>query len=126
MRVSEGIPNGRIAELSNPEMFQDHEEVIVFTRNEFNRFYTSMMEQINYINKIDLYLDRNEDWKLIGYWPKLMEKVHIIDVNMESILTKEPSLQTYLDASIYNTVKTTHKNVTASKRKVEVQSTFPI
>ena len=44
MRVSEGIPNGRIAELSNPEMFKEHEEVIVFTRNEFNRFYTSMME----------------------------------------------------------------------------------
>ena len=35
MRVNEGIPNGRIAELSNPEMFQYHEEVIVFTQNEF-------------------------------------------------------------------------------------------
>ena len=44
MRVSEGIPNGRIAELSDPEMFQEHEEVIVFTRDEFNSFYTSMME----------------------------------------------------------------------------------
>ena len=39
MRVSEGIPNGRIVELSQPEMFTEHEEVIVFTRNEFNRFY---------------------------------------------------------------------------------------
>jgi hypothetical protein len=27
MRVSEGIPNERIAELSHPEMFQEHEQV---------------------------------------------------------------------------------------------------
>ena len=45
---------------------------------------------------------------------------------MESILTKEPSLQSYLDASIYNTVKTTHKPAVVSKKKVEVQSTLPI
>lgn len=61
MRVSEGVPNGRIAELSHPEMFQEHEEVIVFTRNEFNRFYNSMIEQINYVNNMDLFLDRSED-----------------------------------------------------------------
>jgi hypothetical protein len=35
MRVSEGVPKGRFAELYNPEMFQEHEEVIVFTRDEF-------------------------------------------------------------------------------------------
>jgi hypothetical protein len=58
MRVSEGVPNGRFAELYNPEMFQEREEVIVFTREEFNRFYTSMQDQIDYINEIDLYLDR--------------------------------------------------------------------
>ena len=74
MRVSEGTPNGRIAELYNPEMFQEHEEVIVFTRDEFNRCYTSMRQQIDYINEIDLYLDRSEEWKLIGYWPKFWEE----------------------------------------------------
>src|SRR5664280_2451397 len=126
MRMSEGVPKGRFAELYNPEMFQEHEEVIVFTREEFNRFYNSMMEQINYVNNMDLFLDRNEDWKLLGYWPKLMEKVHILDVNMESILTKEPSLQSYLDASIYNTVKSHHKNVTTSKKKVTGQIKLPI
>src|SRR5664280_1915365 len=115
MRVSEGVPRGRIAELYNPEMFQEHEKVIVFTKEEFNRFYTSMQDQINYINRIDLFLDRSEDWKLIGYWPKIMEKVNILDVNMDSILTKEPSLQSYLDASIYNTIKSPNKNVTVSK-----------
>ena len=45
MRVSEGMPKGRFAELSNPEMFQEHEEVIVFTREQFAMYYTSMMDQ---------------------------------------------------------------------------------
>ena len=126
MRMSEGVPKGRFAELNNPEMFQEHEEVIVFTREEFSRFYNSMMEQINYVNNMDLFLDRSEDWKLIGYWPKLMEKIHILDVNMETILTKEPSLQSYLDASIYNAVKSPNKIVITPKKKVEVQSTLLI
>jgi hypothetical protein len=126
MIVSEGVPKGRFAELYHPEMFQDHEEVIVFTREEFSRFYNSMIKQINNVNKMDLFLDRNEDWKLLGYWPKVMEKVHILDVNMESILKKEASLQSYLDASIYNTVKSFHKNLGASKKKVSVQLTLPI
>ena len=117
MRMSEGVPRGRIAELYNPEMFQEHEEVIVFTREEFNRFYTSMQDQIDYINKIDLYLDRSEEWKLIGYWPKILDKVHILDINMDSILKKEP-IQCYLDASLYNTVRSSHKNVAVSKKKV--------
>jgi hypothetical protein len=52
MRVSEGEPRGRFAEISNPGIFQEYEEVIVFTRQEFNRIYTSIQEQINYINKI--------------------------------------------------------------------------
>ena len=126
MRVSEGVPRGRIAELYNPEMFQEHEEVIVFTRKEFSRFYNSMLEQIDYINNTDLFLDRSEDWKLIGYWPKIMEKIHILDVNMETILKKEPSLQSYLDASLYNTIRSTSKNVAVSKRKVQVQQILPI
>lgn len=117
MRVSEGVPRGKIAELYNPEMFQEREEVIIFTRNEFNRFYTSMMEQIDYNNEIDLYFDRSEEWKLLGYWPKFMERVHILDVNMDSLLKIEP-LQCYLDASLYNTIRSTSKNVVVSKRKV--------
>ncbi len=125
MRVSEGVPNGRIAELYNPEMFQEHEEVVVFTRNEFNRFYTSMRQQIDYINKIDLYFDRSEEWKLIGYWPKILEKVHILEVNMDSLLKEEP-LQCYLDASLYNTIQSSDKTVAVSKRKVSGQLKLPI
>ena len=84
-----------------------------------------MQQQIDYVNNVDLLFDRNEDWKLIGYWPKIMEKVHIIDVNMESILAQGPSLQSYPDTSLYNTVKSSNKNFTVSKRKVEVQQTLP-
>ena len=125
MRVSEGVPNGRIAELYNPDMFQEHEEVIVFTRDEFNRFYTSMRRQIDYIDEIDLYFDRSEEWKLIGYWPKILERVHILDVNMDSLLKEEP-LQCYLDASLYNTIKSPNKKVAVSKKKLPIQSTLPI
>ena len=91
-----------------------------------SRFYNNMQQQIDYVNNIDLFFDRSEDWKLLGYWPKIMEKIHILDVNIESILTKEPSIQSYLDASIYNTIKSLNKIVTSSKKKVEVQSTFLI
>ena len=124
MRVSEGIPNGRIAELSHPEMFTEHEEVIVFTRNEFNRFYNSIMEQIDYINHIDLYLDRSEDWKLIGYWPKILQRIHLLDRNIDSILTKEASLQCYLDASFYNTYKALIRTFQYLKRKLKHSKHF--
>lgn len=125
MRVSEGVPRGRIAELYNPGMFHEHEEVIVFTRDEFNSTYTSMREQIDYINKTDLHLCRSEEWKLLGYWPKILGKVHILDMNMNSILKKEP-LQCYLDACLFNTVGSVNRSVTVSKKKVPVQLKFPI
>jgi hypothetical protein len=85
-----------------------------------------LWREIQFIHNIDLLLDRSEDWKLLGYWLKLMGKIHILDVNIESILTKEPSLQSYLDASIYNTVKSPHKKVIVAKRKVPGQLKLPI
>jgi hypothetical protein len=125
MRVSEGVPRGRIAELYNPKLFQEREEVIVFTRDEFSRTYTSMREQIDYINKADLQLNRNEEWKLIGYWPKILGRVYILDMNLDSILKEEP-VQCYLDACLYSTIRSSHKNVLTSKRKASVQFNLPI
>ena len=116
MRVSEGVPFGRIAELYNPEMFQEHETVIVFTRDDINRTYTSIMAQIDYINKIDLHLDRSEEWKLMGYWPKIMQGIHIIDINMDLIFKKEP-IQSYLDAYLYNNIQSTQKNIEVAEKK---------
>ena len=54
-----------------------------------------------------------------------MERISILDMNMDSILKKEP-IQCYLDASLYNNVRSSTKNVTVSKQKVEVQLTLPI
>ncbi|MGF7118614.1 hypothetical protein [Methanobacterium oryzae] len=116
MRISEGVPFGRIAKLYDPEMFQEHEEVIVFTRNDINRTYNSIMAEIDNINKIDLHLSRCEEWKLIGYWPKIMQKVHSIELDMDLILKKEP-LQSYLDAYLYNDIQSPQKNVAVSERK---------
>ena len=125
MRVSEGVLMGRIAELYDPEIFEEREEVIVFTRDEFNRVYTSMKEQIDYINRTDLYLERSEEWKLIGYWPKILEKVYIMDKNMDSILKEEP-LQCYLDAFLYSTIGSSNKNLAGSRRKAPVKFKLPI
>ena len=116
MRVSEGVPFGRIAELYKPEMFQEHETVIIFTRDDINRTYTSIMAQIDYINKIDLHLDRSEEWKLIGYWPKIMQSVHRINMNMDLILKKEP-MQSYLDAYLYKNIQNPQKNVAISEEE---------
>lgn len=116
MRVCEGVPDGRIAELYNSEMLQEHEEVIVFTREEFNRTYTSIWKQIDYINKIDLHLDRSEEWKLIGYWPKIMQNVHRIDMNMDLIFKKEP-IQSYLDAYLYDNIQSSRNKVSVSEKE---------
>lgn len=102
MRFSEGTPQGRYAEITYSEMFNDHEEVIVFTRDEFSRVYMSIMERLDTITLIDLHLDRNENWKMIGYWPKIIQNVHRIDRNIDQLLKKEPA-QSYLDAYLYTT-----------------------
>ena len=116
MRVSEGVPFGRIAELYNPEMFEEHENVIVFTRDDINRRCTSIMKEIDYINKIDLHLDRSEGWKLIGYWPKIMQSVHNIDMNMD-LMFKQGPIQSYLDAYLYNDIPSSQKNVALSQNQ---------
>ena len=116
MRVSEGVPFGRIAELYNPEMFEEHENVIVFTRDDINRRCTSIMAEIDYINKIDLHLDRSEEWKLIGYWPKIMQSVHNIDMNMDLMFKQRP-IQSYLDVYLYNDIPSSQKNVALSQNQ---------
>ena len=125
MKVSGGIPNGRIAEVYNPVLFQEHEEVIVFAREEFNRTYSSIREQIDYINKVDMHLDRVEEWKLLDYWTKILERINILDINMNLMFKKEP-VQCYLDSYLYNTIKSSKNKVAASPRKVPIQSKLTI
>ncbi len=125
MQVSEGVTNGRIAELYNPGLFHEHEEVIIFAREDFNRTYSSIMEQINYINKINVHLDGDEDWKLLGYWPKILERIHILDINMNLMFKEEPT-QCYLDTYLANEIEIPKSKVALSRKKVCVQSKLPI
>ena len=120
MKVSEGVPSGRIAEVYNPVLFQEHEEVIVFAREEFNRTYSSIKEQIEYINKIAVYLDEGEDWKLFGYWPKIYERIYLLDLNMDLIFQEEP-VQCYLDAYLYDTIRNSEKKIAEAGNSVSVQ-----
>ena len=55
---------------------------------------------------------------------KILGRVYILDMNLDSILKKEP-LQCYL-ACIYNTIRSSNKNVAVSKRKVPAQLKLPI
>ena len=120
MRVTEAVPNGRIAELYNPEMFNEHEEVIVFAREDFNRTYSSIREQSDYINKVDMHLDRVEEWKLLGYWTKILGRINILDINMNSMFKEEP-VQFLLDSYLYDTIRSSEKKVSVAANKVSVQ-----
>jgi len=120
MRVTEAVPNGRIAELYNPEMFNEHEEVIVFAREDFNRTYSSIREQSDYINKVNMHLDRVEEWKLLGYWTKILERINILNINMNSMFKEEP-VQFLLDSYLYDTIRSSEKKVSVAANKVSVQ-----
>jgi hypothetical protein len=125
MRVSEGVPDGNIVELYNPEQFKEREEVIVFTREDFHNTYNSISGQIEYINKIAMHLDVGDDWKLLGYWPKFLERIYLLDLNMDLIFQEEP-VQCYLDTYLYNSIGSSEKAVAVSKSKVPVQLKFSI
>jgi hypothetical protein len=76
-----------------------------------------VLNQINYVNDIALKLDPSEIWKLMGYWPKIMEHIHIIDRDMDMLLTEKPQ-QPIIDVFLYNAlprVKTTNHNQRKSK-----------
>ena len=120
MRVTEAVPNGRIAELYNSEMFNEHEEVIVFAREDFNRTYSSIREQSDYINKVNMHLDRVEEWKLLGYWTKILERINILNINMNSMFKEEP-VQFLLDSYLYDTIRSSEKKVSVAANKVSVQ-----
>ncbi|WP_321421250.1 hypothetical protein [uncultured Methanobacterium sp.] len=101
MKVSQGVICGRRVQLYHPELFKEHEEVIIFTREEFRRIYESMVQQIERITLLDMSLDRCETWKMLGAWPKIMERVHLLNLNLETIFSNKP-LQTYLDTYVYD------------------------
>jgi hypothetical protein len=104
MRFSQGASYGRFGELYHPEVFSDREEVIIFKREEFASAFKSMMNSIEFIEDINLKFNRQDDYKLLGLWPQIMSRVHIIDVNIYDFLMHESS-QGRLDAFLFNTSK---------------------
>jgi hypothetical protein len=104
MRASQGASYGNYGELYHPEVFDDHEEVIVFKREEFASAFKSMMNSIEFIEDINLKFKRQDDYKLLGLWPKIMGSIHIIDVNIDDFLIQESS-QGRLDAFLFNISK---------------------
>jgi len=100
MRFSQGASYGKYGELYHPEMFSDREEVIVFKREEFASAFKSMMNSIEFIEDINLKFNRQDDYKLLGLWPQIIGRVHIIDVNIDDFLIKEAT-QSLLDTFLY-------------------------
>lgn len=103
MRVSQGVPCGRKIDLFNPDLISEREEVIIYTRDEFRRTFTLMREQIDNIFHWGMGLEPDEGWKLMGHWPHIMERVHILGLGLESFYGESPS-QTYLDSYMYDEV----------------------
>ncbi|AXV40384.1 hypothetical protein [Methanobacterium sp. BAmetb5] len=99
MRVSEGIPRGRKVHLYHPELLSDHEEVIIYTRDEFKRNYLAMREYIDYAFKQYSQIDSEREFELTGHWARIMERIHFINVDMDLFLDKKPS-QAYLDTYV--------------------------
>lgn len=116
MRFSQGFPNGRMGELVNPERFKNHEEVIVFKREDFARIYNSIMEHAEYIQHLAYTVEEEQDWELLGIWPRIMERIQIIDLNMDSLSIQKP-IQTHLDAYLFGT--------TENKIKESIPITLP-
>lgn len=121
MRVSEGIPRGRKVHLYHPKLFSDHEEVIIYTRNEFRRNYLGMREYIEYAFKQYSQIDIEREWELAGYWARIMERIHFLNVNMELLLDKGPS-QAYLDTYVEIPVDPSEDLLLESARNVSPDS----
>lgn len=83
--------------------------------------YQSMNTQIDHITLLDMSLDRSEEWNVIGVWPKIMERIRLLDLNLESIFSNKP-LQTYLDTYIYDTADLPEMVVESSSEMVTAES----
>lgn len=103
MRASQGIPHGPKARLYLPELFQDREEVIVYEREELRRTFTNMRNNIREIFWMDLSLKSDKEYMLSGMWPLLMERVHFINLELDSFFSGK-SAQGCLDAHLFNTI----------------------
>lgn len=113
MRASLGIPHGHQARPYHPKIFQNHEEVIVYEREEFRRNYNQIRENINHIILTNLEINCEEDWKLMGHWPRVMDRVRIINRGLDSFFS-ETQKQCYLDTYLESTTRVSADEVLKS------------
>lgn len=121
MRASLGIPHGPKARPYHPQIFQNHEEVIVYEREEFRRNYTHIRENINHIIMTDLCLDPDDQWQLMGHWPRIMERIHFINQGLYSFFS-ETQKQGYLDTYMHSPVSATDHEIRDSVNVDQIES----
>lgn len=108
MKVSLGVPCARHIQLYHPELFNEHESVILYNREEFKRTYYLIQDQTHYILKVDAQLGDDES-HLMSYWYDLMERIHIMELAVQSFFQDSSSLQSYLDTYLYSEAKSIEK-----------------
>jgi len=121
MRTSQGIPHGPKARLYHPELFQDHEEVIVYEREEFRRNFTGMRGYIRDIFLMYLQLDNENDYMLLGQWPRIMDRINIINIELDSFFSEKP-VQCCLDTYMHNTVWANEQKLVESLSNHPIES----
>ena len=60
-----------------------------------------MTNQIEFIEDINLKFNQEDDYKLLGLWPQIMGRVHILDVSIDGFFIRK-SIQSRLDAFLFN------------------------
>ena len=121
MRASQGIPHGPKARLYHPELFQDHEEVIVYEREEFKRNFKAMRSSIGDIFLMYLGLDAEDDFMLLGQWPRIMERIHIINLELDSFFSEKP-VQCCLDTYMHNNIMVNEQELVESLSNYSIKS----
>lgn len=95
MRTSQAVPLMEKARIYDSESFRDREEVIIYPREEFKRTYRAIHNHVNDIFLMN-HLSNDDNRKLMGHWHRIMERIHIINLDLDSFLSFRPS-QGYLD-----------------------------
>lgn len=114
MRASQAIPFGAKAILYHPELFSEHEEVIIYERHEFRRTFSSIRDYIQEIFLKNHQLEQQQNSRrLMGEWMWIMERVHLINNSLEDFFTETPC-QGYLDSYIHNPVESEEDGVLKS------------
>ena len=116
MKASLGIPHGHQARPYHPKIFQNHEEVIVYEREEFRRNYNQIRENINHIILTNLEINCEEDWKLMGRTDYIVNKINSV---IDKIKRDKQLHANYIDSIKIFTKTTTVKSKSASKKSMK-------